>query len=240
MVGNKNTKRVRKPASSASKLTKQPRKTKQVARKKRSKKKEIKKDHLLVVIRWLVAIIIATVLVLIFGIFLPKLEREARENQRKEDVVKISNAVVLYQRNHANDRVNLPSAGSFVGTAEFSKDCLENSPCGLVRDYLNDSANENNFKDPDGAFYNLVITDNLATTRNASRVFQLASAKLAEEVGDTLNSGDKEGLKYNGEGYEFVGGGEGLSRGHAFGAECQFLRQGPQAGGFCRFADDGG
>lgn len=91
------------------------------------------------------------ILLMVF-IALPSLQRSQRDAQRREDVISLIENIKKYQQ---NNRGALPS-GESVEFTEFTRD-VELEAKGW-QDLLNNYLGEN-FKDPNGAPYTLMITN---------------------------------------------------------------------------------
>lgn len=122
------------------------------------------------IIEVVLVLAIAGLIFLMVFVALPALQRSQRDTQRRQDMSRVNNSVVQYQTNNSTKANNLPSPGTFyandpaLGEGEYPDNCSQNSACRFIRDYMNSATanNMNSFKDPDGVFYNLVITENLA------------------------------------------------------------------------------
>ncbi len=103
------------------------------------------------------------------------LMRSQRDAARRNDMSRVNTSLVQYQTNHSSDNDNLPGPFSWRGSAEFESDTCDvigpnntktiNTACVFVRDYLNnldDRVGENEFVDPDGTPYSVLITANWA------------------------------------------------------------------------------
>lgn len=136
------------------------------------------------IIEVVLVLAIAGLIFLMVFVALPALQRSQRDTQRRQDMSRVNNSVVQYQTNNSTKADNLPPAGTWQASEDgtYPENCSQNSACRFIRDYMNSSTsnNENSFKDPDGVFYNLVITENLATTTGG-----LTTLKL---TGDDINS----------------------------------------------------
>ena len=85
-----------------------------------------------------------------------------RDVLRRNDMARLDTSLVQYQTNHSGD---LPGAAIWTATTDFtgSNACKDdNNACVFIRDYMNSSKDKNDFLDPSGKPYNLVITSNLA------------------------------------------------------------------------------
>ena len=85
-----------------------------------------------------------------------------RDVIRRNDMARLSTSLVQYQTNNAG---NLPGASIWTATMDFSdknacKD--DNTACNFIHAYMNASGEKNDYLDPSGDPYNLVITSNLA------------------------------------------------------------------------------
>lgn len=120
------------------------------------------------------------ILMMVF-VALPSLQRSQRDAQRREDVISLIENIKKYQQ---NNRGALPSGETDVNT--FSRN-LESSEKGW-QDLLNNYLGEN-FKDPNGEPYTLMITNfgpNLDETTDNNKILIVKQATC---------SGDSDGNK---------------------------------------------
>ena len=92
-----------------------------------------------------------------------------RDTARRNDMSRVDTSLVQYQTNNNTKSNNLPGAGSWKGKADFKdgNNCSKTDvACLFVRDYMNSGAAEmekvNEFEDPEGTPYSVLITDNWA------------------------------------------------------------------------------
>ena len=129
------------------------------------------------IIEVVLVLAIAGLIFLMVFVALPALQRSQRDTQRRNDMSRVDTSLVQYQTNHNTHATNLPNSGNnmvkWTATTDFSgsNDCGTNLACIFVRDYMNTGASETNkaneFQDPDGVPYNMVITANWANVSNA-------------------------------------------------------------------------
>ena len=123
------------------------------------------------IIEVVLVLAIAGLIFLMVFVALPALQRSQRDTSRRNDLSRVDTSLVQYQTNHSNQTVNLPDPSSAVSwtapkTNTFgSSGCGVNIACQFVRDYMNTGSAENdgkpnNFEDPDGTPYSVVITPN--------------------------------------------------------------------------------
>ena len=120
------------------------------------------------IIEVVLVLAIAGLIFLMVFVALPALQRSQRDTARRNDMSRVDTSLVQYQTNNqSNPAGDLPVAGTWVATSNFDGDnaCSEDdSACKFIRDYMNSGvsgANKvNEFKDQDGSYYSLVITDN--------------------------------------------------------------------------------
>lgn len=123
------------------------------------------------IIEVVLVLAIAGLIFLMVFVALPALQRSQRDTARRNDMSRVDTSLVQYQTNNNNKSNNLPESGTFLGWEDFksenSHDC-NNPACTFVRDYMNSGASEvekvNEFEDPDGVPYRVVITSNWAMT----------------------------------------------------------------------------
>ncbi len=136
------------------------------------------------IIEVVLVLAIAGLIFLMVFIAFPALQRAQHDTQRTDDMARVQSALLNWQNNHSNN-LPRPAAGedhiTFDATSgangmidpdsgEFNDKC-DNQACQFMRDYMNaassvtgtNSKNIDTFKDPDGEYYNLVITQSLAT-----------------------------------------------------------------------------
>ena len=129
------------------------------------------------IIEVVLVLAIAGLIFLMVFIALPALQRAQRDSQRKQDVSKVSSAIMNYQ---SNNNGKLPTAGvaeppeengdegAWPGGCGEKTSVTANSSCNLIRTYLNNvNATENEFKDPNGNSYGIKIFNGLANYENS-------------------------------------------------------------------------
>ena len=125
------------------------------------------------IIEVVLVLAIAGLIFLMVFVALPALQRSQRDTARRNDMSRVDTSLVQYQTNHNTDTNNLPYTGStassiWTATEDFSTKCSGESAlaCSFVQDYMNSGASETNkaneFQDPDGVPYNMVIAPNWA------------------------------------------------------------------------------
>lgn len=135
------------------------------------------------IIEVVLVLAIAGLIFLMVFVALPALQRSQRDTQRRNDMSRVDTSLVQYQTNHSNQSSNLPDVGDSASvwaapkTNKFavgeSEGCGSNIACQFVRDYMNSGSSENdgkenNFEDPNGVPYSMVITPNWADGANVS------------------------------------------------------------------------
>ena len=133
------------------------------------------------IIEVVLVLAIAGLIFLMVFVALPALQRSQRDTQRRNDMSRVSTSLTQYQTNHQNSSTTLPEGlsywaacedGSF-NSASYQGSCITEENTGhsfkakeameFVRGYMNpgtDEGNTNTFRDPDGAFYSIYITEN--------------------------------------------------------------------------------
>ena len=158
------------------------------------------------IIEVVLVLAIAGLIFLMVFVALPALQRSQRDTQRRNDMSRVDTSLVQYQTNHSNLSVNLPDVGATAVSWTAPKDntfkvgssngCGSNIACQFIRDYMNTGSSENdgkanNFEDPDGTPYSLVITPNwdLKTPTAVTYTPAAGSASTAKAAltGDTTN-----------------------------------------------------
>ncbi len=128
------------------------------------------------IIEVVLVLAIAGLIFLMVFIALPALQRSQRDTSRRNDMSRVDTSLVQYQTNNNTKSNNLPDAGTkavyWKGTDTLpsgSQSC--NIACQFVRDYMNsgsaENAKANEFQDPDGVPYSMVITPNWALVDTA-------------------------------------------------------------------------
>ncbi len=107
---------------------------------------------------------IAGLIFLMVFIALPALQRSQRDTQRRNDMSRLASAITNYQSNNNGKlpgpgEVKAPSEESAEGTWPCSESTVKTNPaCNIIRTYMNSvNASENEFKDPGGNSYGLII-----------------------------------------------------------------------------------
>jgi prepilin-type N-terminal cleavage/methylation domain-containing protein len=123
------------------------------------------------IIEVVLVLAIAGLIFLMVFFVLPQAMAGQRDTERRQAMSRVQSALVQYQTNNKSKRNNLPAPGkvAFSATDEgFPTDCNSDSACSFIKNYLNttDSVadNKNLFIDPDGFAYNMVITENWASS----------------------------------------------------------------------------
>ena len=129
------------------------------------------------IIEVVLVLAIAGLIFLMVFVALPALQRSQRDTARRNDMSRVDTSLVQWQTNHSDDSNNLPNPANvskYEGKADFSGDnkCADgNVACIFVRDYMNTGASgtnkKNEFNDPDGKPYNVIITPNWDEKDNA-------------------------------------------------------------------------
>lgn len=150
------------------------------------------------IIEVVLVLAIAGLIFLMVFVALPALQRSQRDTARRNDMSRVDTSLVQWQTNHSTDSNNLPNPSAmskYEGKADFkgNNDCATgNVACIFTRDYMNTGAAEsqkvNEFNDPDGKPYNVVITPNWAEKGDAvsASVSYNANSKLV--AGEVANS----------------------------------------------------
>ena len=119
------------------------------------------------IIEVVLVLAIAGLIFLMVFVALPALQRSQRDTARRNDMSRVDTSLVQYQTNNSNKSNNLPKTGKWAGKDDFKEgnNCgSDDSACQFVRDYMNSGSSEveknNEFEDPDGVPYSLIITNN--------------------------------------------------------------------------------
>ncbi len=155
------------------------------------------------IIEVVLVLAIAGLIFLMVFVALPALQRSQRDTARRNDMSRVDTALVQWQTNHSTDANNLPTVsgtGTNVQSKYTAKDdfkgtnaCGSNDlACVFVRDYMNTGASEsdkvNEFQDPDGKPYNLVITQNWSLINGNNPVYGEYSTNNKLVTGEVTNS----------------------------------------------------
>ncbi len=138
------------------------------------------------IIEVVLVLAIAGLIFLMVFVALPALQRSQRDTQRRNDMSRVDTALVQYQTNHTtgSNITSLPGAGRWAGNTVFpTSSCPGNTACTFVREYMNSGSgttNDNEFIDPDGTPYGMVITDNWSIPTN-----QVSQKVLKRTIGGT-------------------------------------------------------
>ncbi len=164
------------------------------------------------IIEVVLVLAIAGLIFLMVFVALPALQRSQRDTQRRNDMSRVDTSLVQYQTNHSNQSSNLPDVQTTASVWPAPTDntfgtggCGSNIACQFIRDYMNTGSTENdgkanNFEDPNGKPYSLVITpnwENGAVTAGASN----GSSKL--DAGQTIDGTQTYTIKDNNSGNAF-------------------------------------
>ncbi|MBQ6487434.1 type II secretion system protein [Candidatus Saccharibacteria bacterium] len=121
------------------------------------------------IIEVVLVLAIAGLIFLMVFVALPALQRSQRDTARRNDMSRVDTSLVQYQTNNNTKSNNLPGPGWWKGKSDFegTNDCSKtDTACMFVRDYMNSGAAEmqkkNEFEDPEGVPYSVLITDNWA------------------------------------------------------------------------------
>lgn len=138
------------------------------SRKTMSKKKKVDEKGGFTIIEVVLVLAIAGLIFLMVFIALPALQRSQRDTQRRSDLARVSTAITNFQ---TNNNGKLPDTGNVEAQADddIIFDTCSNTaasaanakgPACLIRNYLNSAnATENEYTDPDGWYYGMVIQE---------------------------------------------------------------------------------
>lgn len=147
------------------------------------------------IIEVVLVLAIAGLIFLMVFVALPALQRSQRDTARRNDMSRVDTSLVQYQTNNQSASTQYPGAGVFNGKTD-ALTCTT-SACKFVREYMNSgsgNATENEFKDPAGTAYSVVITENYnkapATGLSTTSLSQGSKSKLVQENGGYTITGD--------------------------------------------------
>ncbi len=156
------------------------------------------------IIEVVLVLAIAGLIFLMVFVALPALQRSQRDTARRNDMSRVDTSLVQYQTNNSNKSNNLPKTGKWKGTDSFKdpNNCgADDTACQFVRDYMNSGSSEveknNEFEDPDGVPYSLIITNNWGEdgALNSNLQFNNNSKLEAQGTGYTIK-GDNPFSEY--------------------------------------------
>ena len=150
------------------------------------------------IIEVVLVLAIAGLIFLMVFVALPALQRSQRDTQRRNDMSRVDTALVQYQTNHTtgSNITSLPGDGDWVGTENFPNDCASKSACAFIQQYMNSGSGTtvtNDFTDPDGTYYSMVITKNWSVAAN-----QTSTASLPVTIGSTTYNSQLKVTAVNG------------------------------------------
>ncbi len=123
-------------------------------------KNNIKSKKGFTIIEVVLVLAIAGLIFLMVFVALPALQRSQRDTARRNDMSRVDTSLIQYQTNNQNNTKGvLPeNSATWTGTATFDSSCTS-SACKFVQRYMNSGtdSSKNEFKDPDGTYYNLNI-----------------------------------------------------------------------------------
>ena len=161
--------------------------------------KDIKTKEGFTIIEVVLVLAIAGLIFLMVFIALPALQRSQRDTSRRNDMSRVDTSLVQYQTNNSTRSNNLPVAQAggtkWTGTDDFGSgnECGNNVACMFVRDYMNSGASEagkrNEFQDPDGVPYNVVITENWAVKGSVAGSYSENSKLVAGDIANSVTVG---------------------------------------------------
>ena len=150
-------------------------------------KQNIKSKEGFTIIEVVLVLAIAGLIFLMVFVALPALQRSQRDTQRRNDLSRLGTALTQWQTNHGTQVDSLPHPSgtansiNWVGDGSFAT--CNNDACYLVRDYMNTSANgsttTNTFVDPDGEYYNIVISKNISDVASPAKLSSPQTSKAA-------------------------------------------------------------
>lgn len=130
------------------------------------------------IIEVVLVLAIAGLIFLMVFVAFPALQRSQHDTQRTDDMGRVQSSLIYWQNNH-NNKLPGPdtkTGGTYVAFdadfqapgGVFQENC-DNQACQFVRDYMNSAATTNSeglvtntFEDPDGDYYNVVITKSIS------------------------------------------------------------------------------
>ena len=161
------------------------------------------------IIEVVLVLAIAGLIFLMVFVALPALQRSQRDSARRNDMSRVDTSLVQFQTNNSTLPNNLPDVGDqpdvFKGykydtlPAENGGECQV--ACQFVRDYMNSGASENEkqneFEDPEGVPYSMLITPNWALDAEAISKVQEQNVDDSDATSD-LTGDDTTGYTITG------------------------------------------
>ena len=143
------------------------------------------------IIEVVLVLAIAGLIFLMVFVALPALQRSQRDTARRNDMSRVDTSLVQYQTNNQSASTQYPASGVFNGKTDALT--CSTSACKFVREYMNSgsgNATENEFKDPAGTAYSVVITENLYKTATPTTlgISGLKSKLVKDDEGYTITS----------------------------------------------------
>ena len=126
------------------------------------------------IIEVVLVLAIAGLIFLMVFVALPALQRSQRDTARRNDIARVDTSLTQYQTNHQNSDTTLPPASTKWDGVDpiICGSSTDAEACKFVRDYMNSGVSgtdstegqtstgkKNEFKDPDGAYYSLIIQE---------------------------------------------------------------------------------
>lgn len=130
--------------------------------------KKLKQKKGFTIIEVVLVLAIAGLIFLMVFVVIPQAMAGQRDGERRQAMARVQDALIQYQTNNKSLRNNLPKAGDFNaqaavdGGTDYPETC--GTACSFVKNYMNSGSDTsvNNFYDPDGVPYNVIITGNMA------------------------------------------------------------------------------
>lgn len=150
------------------------------------------------IIEVVLVLAIAGLIFLMVFVVIPQAMAGQRDGERRQAMARVQDSLIQYQTNNKSLHNNLPKpAGSFNAQAtidagsEYPEEC--DSACSFVKNYMNSGSDEgtNNFYDPDGVPYNVVITDNMNETNGVISGSMTVGDFVSELKSGTTPSGNE-------------------------------------------------
>ena len=170
----------------------------------------LRKRYGFTIIEVVLVLAIAGLIFLMVFVALPALQRSQRDTQRRNDMSRVASAITQYQTNNGTlpgdlsyyyrcyAGTNTGNAGSIKPNTASTYD--SNIACSFIARYLNQADSDtNNFKDPDGTAYGLIINPILTNTSFSPSSFDhnIQIFRRARCNGDTIDGSSKNHTKPN-------------------------------------------
>ena len=177
-------------------------------------KSNIKSKQGFTIIEVVLVLAIAGLIFLMVFVALPALQRSQRDTQRRNDMSRVDTSLVQYQTNNMSAGSNLtalpkgPSYWAACKGGTFADNCTAETNAGasadpsvaknFVQRYMNSGTDSttNTVQDPDGVYYSMYISDNIADVASPTTSKGAAKLSTLAQNGKTLYTIDTDFNKH--------------------------------------------